>query len=246
MRNYLSMGFGVNSVALYLLLLEQGLTPGDPVNGFEAVFVNHGTDWPETYEYAETFMEKYPVTVIRPLVRDCDGNEYNTLIGYYEGKRIFPMAMSRQCTHKFKMRPLLKYREAPFFELIGIDADESYRARPAVDRGAESRWPLLEQDPPITREGCKALICRHGLPVPPKSGCYICPFQGRAEFKRLRREHPELFCRARRLEEAANEKRAENGRPPIYMRGDMPLPQLVDEDHYALPGFEAPPCTCAL
>ena len=39
MMNYLSMGFGVNSVALYLLMQDLGME-------FEAVFVNHGGDWP--------------------------------------------------------------------------------------------------------------------------------------------------------------------------------------------------------
>jgi 3'-phosphoadenosine 5'-phosphosulfate sulfotransferase (PAPS reductase)/FAD synthetase len=30
---------------------------------FEAVFVDHGGDWPETYEYVEMFSKKYPLTL---------------------------------------------------------------------------------------------------------------------------------------------------------------------------------------
>ena len=49
MPHYLSMGFGVNSVALFLLMERLGMD-------FEAVFVDHGGDYPETYEYAKYFI----------------------------------------------------------------------------------------------------------------------------------------------------------------------------------------------
>jgi len=55
MKKYLSMGFGVNSVAAYLL--------GD---FDEAIFVDTGTEYPETYEYIEWFKEIYPVTILKP------------------------------------------------------------------------------------------------------------------------------------------------------------------------------------
>ena len=42
MRSYLSYGGGVNSVALYIDLTLRGYD-------FEATFVDHGCDWPETY-----------------------------------------------------------------------------------------------------------------------------------------------------------------------------------------------------
>lgn len=51
---YLSFGGGVNSTALYLHLLELG-------QEFEAVYVDHGTDYPETAEYVAYFAARYPV-----------------------------------------------------------------------------------------------------------------------------------------------------------------------------------------
>ena len=65
MNIYLSFGGGVNSVAMYLYALDEGWD-------FEAVFVDHGTDWPETYEYVEMFKKMYPVTVLRPDVTGHD------------------------------------------------------------------------------------------------------------------------------------------------------------------------------
>ena len=45
-KNYLSFGGGVNSVALMLWLIEHDIE-------FEAVFADHGGDYPETYEYVD-------------------------------------------------------------------------------------------------------------------------------------------------------------------------------------------------
>ena len=51
MKKYLSHGMGVNSRALMLLLEDEGIE-------FENVFVNHGGDYPETYEYVIYLKDK--------------------------------------------------------------------------------------------------------------------------------------------------------------------------------------------
>ena len=61
MKNYLSFGGGVNSVAMMLLLLDQK-------QEFESIFVDHGTDWPETYEYFDMFQEWLKKTAISQLL----------------------------------------------------------------------------------------------------------------------------------------------------------------------------------
>ena len=85
MKNYLSFGGGVNSVALYLYLLDQKIE-------FEAVFVDHGTDWPETYKYVDMFKNKYPLTVLKP--------KGGTLYDYCVEKRMVPAIYSRWCTRQ--------------------------------------------------------------------------------------------------------------------------------------------------
>ncbi|MCK4793774.1 MAG: hypothetical protein KAV87_59145, partial [Desulfobacteraceae bacterium] len=75
MKNYLSMGFGWNSVAYYIMLQNMGWTAGKPDGDkcFEAVFVNHGSDWPETYEYADYFIATgRPVTILTPQVNTVE------------------------------------------------------------------------------------------------------------------------------------------------------------------------------
>ncbi|HEX9972317.1 MAG TPA: phosphoadenosine phosphosulfate reductase family protein [bacterium] len=71
MKKYLSFGGGVNSVAMMLMLLDQK-------DEFEAIFVDHGTDWPETYEYFEMlqgWMKDHrhsQITVLKPDVYGFD------------------------------------------------------------------------------------------------------------------------------------------------------------------------------
>lgn len=167
MKNYLSFGGGVNSVALYLLMERLGAE-------FEAVFVDHGGDWPETYEYFDYFVETgRPVTVIKP---DIEG--FDNIYEYYMHKKKVPSLMKRDCTDKFKLRPFYKYVEKPCFVMLGIDAGESHRARLNSKKGVENRYPLIEHG--IDRDGCKKMIAEAGLIVPPKSGCFFCMFQKKA------------------------------------------------------------------
>lgn len=246
MKNYLSFGGGVNSVAMMLMLLDQGVD-------FEAVFCHHGTDWPETYDYVAGFQwwlkdsGHKAITVIRPDVNTVEGRRFSVLYDYFYFKKIFPARMSRMCTDRFKQTPLKKYykQNTPCFVNIGIDSGESHRAKIYHDKGIEYRYPLVEND--IDRDGCKQIILDHGLMPPPKSGCYICPFQPPKEYKRLRMEHPDLFCAAETLENRYIKRRAKEGKEPIYILKDRPLKWVVDEYQSKLwEEDEYPPCSCHL
>jgi hypothetical protein len=231
MKNYLSFGGGVNSVALYLYLADQGID-------FEAVFVDHGGDWPETYEYVEMFSQKYPLTTIEPK----DGNLYQ----YCWDHKMVPATWPRWCTSRFKLDAVFKYYKKPCFQFVGLDAGESHRAKIYSVDGVETRWPLIEAG--IDRQGCKDLISKHGLPVPHKSGCFICPFQTIAEWKELRMNHPDLFCLAEKLEQRNMNYRISKGKKPLYLYGNAkPLRVVVDENQMRLwAEDEYPPCECGL
>lgn len=235
MKNYLSMGFGVNSVALYLLMQDLGME-------FEAVFVNHGGDWPETYEYADYFIATgRPVTVLTPNV---DG--HTNLYDYCLAKRSIPVRMKRWCTDKFKIRQLKKYCTSPSFQHIGIDFGESHRAKMASFKGCENRFLLIERK--IDRQGCIDLIKEHGLQVPIKSGCYFCPFQKKSEWIRLRKANDGLWCKAVAIENESNNRREEQGKGPVYISGEHALGDIINDKQMVLDGFaeEFPPCQCGL
>lgn len=243
MKNYLSFGGGVNSVALYLYLLDEGWD-------FEAIFVDHGTDWPETYEYVRMFMKKYPLTIVRPNRRIITPHEkiFDNLYDFCWAEKMFPSRVVRWCTADFKRTPLNKYQESPSFVHIAFDYSERHRAKIHSDKGREFRYLLIESE--MDRLDCKRLIKSHGLPIPIKSGCYICPFQRVGQLKELRRKHPELFCKLEQLENRNNQKREQLGSEPYYSFrkpvGDVVKKAVESNQIPVWDQDKYPPCECML
>ena len=212
MRNYLAFGAGVNSVALYLLLKRLG-------REFEAIFVDHGTDWPETYSYVRKFSAMLPVTRIRPEYHRPDmGKTYNCLYDYCWDRRTIPLSHHRWCSQEFKVSPLLRYVERPCRLYIGIDASESHRKSECSDPKVHFIYPLINYK--IDRQHCEKLILKAGLTVPINSRCFICPFQRISEWKQLYIQHPDLFAKARALEQRAREHARATGNKVWALRLD--------------------------
>ena len=115
---------------------------------------------------------------------------------------------------------------------LGISVDEWQRAR--TDSGIA--WQVLEYpllDLRMNRHDCVKVIEDTGLPVPPKSSCWFCPFHSRGEWMRLKREEPEQFQRAVVLEQLLNKRRAKLGKDNIYLHASaQPLDRAVG-DQYA-------------
>lgn len=237
MKNYLSFGGGVNSVAMMLLLLDEDIE-------FEAVFVDHGTDWPETYEYFEMFqgwLEKKgykKITVLKP--------KEGTLYDYCYEKSMVPCIYPRWCTRQFKISIIHKYYEKPCFQFIGIDYSEKHRAKINIEKEVENRYPLIEFE--IDRDKCKQIIKKYNLTVPIKSGCFICPYQRTDQWKDLRKKHPDLFCKAEILEKRNIEYRKSKGKKIMYLSPKkIPLKSLIDENQkFLFKEDEYPPCNCML
>jgi hypothetical protein len=237
MRNYLSFGGGVNSVALHLLMIEQGIE-------FESVFVHHGTDWPETYQYVAGFQWWLKANGHKPITVLFPSKKHKTVLAKCEAYSMVPHMRTRWCTVQFKIDVCLAYYQKPCFQFIGFSTDEAKRARISIDAGVENRWPLLEHE--ISREGCKKIIAANDLPIPMKSGCFICPMQRISQWKQLRRVHPDLFCKAQQLEKANMDNAIKKGKKPMTLHSSGRLlasivneaqTQLFEQDEY-------PPCQC--
>jgi hypothetical protein len=217
---------------------------------FEAVFVDHGADYPETYEYVDYFIATgRPVTILKPeCYRKNQDRTYNDLYEYCWEMEMVPSMMARWCTKDFKVLPVNRYISTPCWMHLGIDAGEAKRARINATAGVESRWLLIEHD--IDRDGCKRMIEAAGLVVPPKSGCWFCPYQRVAQWKSLRMNHPDLFCKAQKLEARNMAARLARGKRPFSLRNDgIILGQIVNDKQAALPSMERmeyPPCQCGL
>jgi hypothetical protein len=109
---------------------------------------------------------------------------------------------SRQCTHDFKITPIMRQARALMKERrvrrviqwIGISTDEAHRMKPSRVKYATSVWPLI--DAGMSRRKCLEWMASRGFPTPPRSSCVFCPYHSDHEWRRLRDEEPLEFTRA--------------------------------------------------
>lgn len=188
----LSLGAGVNSTALLHLVIDEK-QPLDDV-----VFADTGAEKPETYEYLNAWIVPY---LEKHGIRFTTVKAKETLIERCLRGHTIPDRRYRWSTRDYKIRPIYKYLKphAPVVCYLGIAADEAQRVKQEnrVD-WLTRKWPLIDHG--LGREGCARLIRAHDWPVPPKSGCWFCPFQRVSEWRELYRDNPSLFKQAVQLE----------------------------------------------
>ncbi|MFJ2180826.1 phosphoadenosine phosphosulfate reductase [Streptomyces anulatus] len=206
-------------------------------------------------EYAHPFAAEHGIELVvldRVMVRS---GETRTLYGQLtkEGSRslAIPVRMSngapgtRSCTADFKIKVIgreLKRRgatkEAPATVGIGISLDEIHRAnKRRCEPHEEIVYPLLELG--LRRIDCARIIREAGLPVPPKSSCWFCPFHRPETWHDMRRNEPALFEKSCQLEELLNKRRDMLGKDHVYLtRFGRPLRQAIPDGVDVLPGFE--------
>lgn len=212
MTYWLSYGGGVNSTALAILLAEGKLPQYEP---WEAIFADTRDEKPETYEYVEKVFIPY-LAERRKILHWVKGEE--GVLQRWERLKVTGSRILRTCTHHAKVDPihhfLLMRAENGDAQLIGIDADQPWRARPPHPQDKwEKLYPLVDMK--IDRTGCEQIIRDAGLPVPLKSGCWHCPFMRVGEVMDLAINEPDRFNRIEQLEKIATEAHGptEDGSP---------------------------------
>ncbi|WP_317633711.1 MULTISPECIES: phosphoadenosine phosphosulfate reductase [unclassified Streptomyces] len=142
----------------------------------------------------------------------------------------------RNCTADFKIKVISRWlrehgatAESPATVGIGISVDEIHRAnRRRSDPREQITYPLLDLG--LRREDCTRLIREAGLPVPPKSSCFFCPFHTVSDWQELRKTDPELFAKSQQLEAFINGRRAALGRDAAYLtRYGVPLGEAIPD-----------------
>ena len=229
----ISYGGGVQSSALCVLAIQGKLGPVDA-----ALFANVGDDseHPATLEYVRNVMIPWaaerglPVHELHRTKRD---GEVETLWGRLmkDGSRSLPIPVrmsngapgTRLCTHDFKIKVVGKWLKAngasadnPAEVMIGISTDEIQRvSNKKVEPYEQPIYPLINLG--LDRAACMAVIRDAGLPVPPKSSCFFCPFHRPQMWAEMRRDEPELFERSQLLEDVLNERRTLLGKDSVWL-----------------------------
>ncbi|MCU8589346.1 phosphoadenosine phosphosulfate reductase [Streptomyces sp. A13(2022)] len=250
----ISFGGGVQSTALLVLAAQHRID--FPL--FLMANVGDDSENPATLryvdEYARPFAAEHGVD-LQVLDRVKRDGTVETLMGRLtrEGSRSLPIPVrmsngapgTRSCTADFKIKVIakeLKRRgatpEDPATIGIGISVDEIHRANNRRTEPHEQIvYPLLDLG--LRRIDCARVIREAGLPVPPKSSCYFCPFHRPETWHDQRRDEPELFEKSCQLEELLNKRRDELGKDHVYLtRFGRPLREAIPDGVDVLPMFD--------
>ena len=255
-----SYGGGVQSTAALVLAGQRRID--FPV----FVFANTGDDSenPDTLAYvaatAAPYAKEHGIELVT-LDRTRKDGTVRTLYGdmtTMQNRRVpIPVRLAngapgnRSCTSEYKIDVVSRWlkkrgatKDEPATLGMGISIDEFQRMR--TD---DPRYPHIHKEYPLidlrlSRADCVAIIERAGLPVPPKSACWFCPFKRVDQWAELRRDKPELFERAVALEKLINERRHVRGHDDLYLsRALKPLDRLFGDTHQMT--FDDAPGVCS-
>mgnify|MGYP003115056532 CR=1 FL=1 len=226
-RFVFSCGGGVQSTACLVLAAQQRI----PYRTF--IFANVGSkaEDPRTLAYIAStlrpFAEQHGIEWVEIQRERRDGSPVDLWDELHRDNRSIdiPVRMSngapgnRNCTGSFKIKPIAKWIKAKAPNCIlgkGISTDEPHRATPSRETdGYISAYPLIDLG--ISRADCLEIVRKAGLPQPPKSACWFCPYKTTDQWITLRRERPHLFEQAVELEKFLNQKRAAIGRDAVFI-----------------------------
>lgn len=238
MLRVFSFGGGVQSMAVVALQSLGVIAPYD-----EFIFANVGNNAenPSTLNYikhyALPFMAAHNMVFKEVQKVNRAGNKidlYDYAIG--ENKAIpLPVMLSggsfgkRTCTSDFKVRVIDKYlrgkKQSHVIVGLGISTDEFQRMKDTNFHDSHGNvkfgfmkaleYPLIELR--LSRQDCYDIIKSVGLPIPPKSSCFFCPFHKSSTWQAMATNEPALFERACNLEKIINEKRQSQGKDAVYL-----------------------------
>jgi len=193
MSHIISWGGGVNSTAIIALHLL-GKLEGKP----EIVFADTGCEYPETYAYInivgnQLVRDGWKVTILRPYIQPeyYGSKAKKVLYEYLWDRKDVPTFRIRPCTIEYKKLPIKRYANGRK-QMIGICSDELKRIKNEKDK----IYPIKD----YSRDGCVELIKQAGLPPTHKTGCWLCPFQSKAQWINLYNNHKTLWDKAVALE----------------------------------------------
>lgn len=239
-----SYGGGTQSTAALVLAAE------GKIDFKTFLFANVGEDseYPGTLRYVAEYAEPFAALhglefkevrkVLRTgetqtLLERIDASEKSIPIPVRMGKDGAPG--NRTCTAEFKIRVIEKElrrrgatKENKAIVGIGISTDEPGRVGSEVDPRTEYQlrhYPLYDLG--LSRADCQQVILSAGLPLPPRSACWFCPFHTAEEWRKLARRHPDLFEEAGRLERKLYRRGQRLGRGEFWFtRYGLPLGDL--------------------
>ena len=205
-----SYGGGTQSVAI-AVMIERGLLPRPD----RVVMSNTMYEASETWEYTiENVLPLFDRVGMALEIVTAKGNLY------YKEDDTLPLIPSYTatgqlrlyCSGEWKRDVIFRYLRQqsygpnrPIVQWLGLSLDEVHRMKPNRRKWATVHWPLI-LDRKTYRGECQQLVLNAGFPPPPKSSCWMCPYRGNAQWRRLQDHYPDDWKAAVRLDYAIRER----------------------------------------
>lgn len=217
MRSFLSLGAGVQSTTIALMVKHGEITPAPEA----AIFADTQGEPAAVYRHLEWLCSgilPFPVyRVTAGNLAAAVGARGNgrwpalPIPAHIDQDGVKAGLLNRSCTSDFKLNPIrrkirelvgLARRRSPASPVVcqwmGISRDEAHRMRESREPWIVNRYPLIDLG--MTRADCLRWMADHGYPRPPKSSCVFCPYHGTEQW-RLTKADPEAWAAAVAMDE---------------------------------------------
>jgi hypothetical protein len=225
----LNLGAGVQSTAIYLMMIDGEIPPADI-----AIFADVQEEPQEVYEHLErlkTLGGPEIVTVTRGKLGDnlvngvnATGQRFASIPAFLKTDAANGSIGRRQGTSEYKIVPIEKEirqrmdavgkplgKTQSVTQVFGLSFDEPRRVERVKSnfigrRGWTCEFPLF--DDYITRVNCVSYLQKRWGNAVPRSACVFCPYKTDAEWIRLRENDPVGWNRAVEIDNAIRDPRS--------------------------------------
>lgn len=200
-RHVLGLSGGKDSAALAIYIKDRY----PEIHGkIEYFFSDTGAELTEVYDFLDR-LESY---LGKEIIRLGSGKSFEHWLKVHNG--YLPSAKQRWCTRVMKIHPFEQFvGDDPVISYIGIRADENREGYISQKETIKAVFPFID-DGLVRDDIFQILEDTVGIPEYYKwrsrSGCYFCFFQRQDEWLGLKRNHPELFEKAKAFEQKIRKK----------------------------------------
>jgi len=199
-RHVLGLSGGKDSAALAIYLRDNYPEIHEKVEYF---FTDTGAELDEVIDFIDR-LEAYLGKKVARLSSERDFEHWLKIHNDY-----LPSPRQRWCTRMMKIKPFEEFvGDDHVVTYIGIRADENREGYISQKDTIQAVFPFIEDD--LVRDDIFRIL-ENSVGIPEyykwrsRSGCYFCFFQRQSEWLGLKREHPDLFEKAVKLEEESGQ-----------------------------------------
>ena len=181
--------------------------------------------------------------------RNSFGTAFSSIPAYTKNADGSVGMLRRQCTNDYKIDRvnkairevygLRKYQRTPATEIwLGITVEELSRVRYTDHSWQTHVYPYCSYKTTkktgqkldyqhATRSDCVNWLKAKGLPIPPASSCFFCPYQDNASWLRKKKTQPKEWRKAIKLDRAIRNSSGKGVKQPVYLhRQCLPLEEV--------------------